>query len=114
MSESGLLKQAAASERPARLDGGIDTSAVCNDSECDGLCNVDLPAGSATWCDVSADFASVMSDGADTTLVADPAGNGCFTDIAVFRSITAGSKVCPCAISAGINFIPDGAIQGEM
>jgi hypothetical protein len=46
--------------------------------------------------------------------VAHPVGNGCFTDIAVFLNITAGSKVYPGEISSGINFIPDGEIQEEM
>ena len=76
--------------------------------------HADLPAGVGARYDVSAGFVSVTLDGADTTLAADPAGNGRFTDIAVFLNITAGSQVYPGEISAGINFIPDGEIQGEM
>lgn len=59
-------------------------------------------------------FICVISDAADMTPAAEPVGNGGFTDVAVFRNITFGLQVVPGETSAGINFLPDGEIQGEM
>ena len=76
-------------------------------SESDVIDIVDLLTGNDVRNDNIADHVRVMSDGADMTLAADPAGTGCCTDIAMSSSITASS-------SARNIFIPDGEIQGEI
>lgn len=78
-----------------------------NGSESDVIDIADLLTGNDVRNDNIADHVRVMSDGADMTLAADPAGTGCCTDIAMSSSITAGS-------SARNNFNPDGEIQGEI